>query len=81
MKPDLRLFETALQEAGCIASQAVMVGDRLDNDIYPAKSLGMGTIWVKQGFGAMQTPRNAVYEADYVVGSLSGVLEVFQDEI
>ncbi len=76
MKPDQRLFEIALQEAGCVASQAVMVGDRLDNDIYPAKALGMGTIWVRQGFGAMQKPRSAAYEADYVAESLGGVLEI-----
>lgn len=28
-----------------------MVGDRIDNDIVPAKKMGMHTIWVKQGYG------------------------------
>ena len=27
-----------------------MVGDRLDNDIAPAKKLGMKTVWVRQGY-------------------------------
>ncbi|MDE7298848.1 MAG: HAD family hydrolase [Lachnospiraceae bacterium] len=76
MKPDRRLFEIALEEAGCRAPQAVMVGDRLDNDIFPAKALGMKTIWVRQGFGGMQEPRSAEYEADYVTETLRGVLEV-----
>ena len=53
-----------------------MVGDRLDNDIFPAKALGMKTIWVRQGFGGMQEPRGAEYEADYVTETLRGVLEV-----
>lgn len=28
-----------------------MIGDRIDNDIVPAKQMGMKTIWGKQGFG------------------------------
>lgn len=50
-KPDRRIFEIALERSNCPAMCAVMVGDRIDNDIVPAKALGMGTIWIKQGFG------------------------------
>jgi HAD superfamily hydrolase (TIGR01549 family) len=39
-KPDPAIFELALDRAGCAASQAVMIGDRLDNDIRPARLLG-----------------------------------------
>ena len=28
-----------------------MIGDRIDNDIVPAKEIGMKTIWIKQGPG------------------------------
>jgi len=45
-KPAPAIFEHALREAGTSADQAVMVGDRLDRDIVPAKALGMRTIWV-----------------------------------
>ena len=31
-----------------------MIGDRLDNDIVPAKKLGMKTIWVRQGYAVYQ---------------------------
>ncbi len=48
-KPDIRIFEIALERAGIEASEAVMVGNRIDNDIVPAKKMGMKTIWVKQG--------------------------------
>lgn len=37
--------------AKCKPENAVMIGDRIDNDIVPAKQLGMKTIWIKQGFG------------------------------
>jgi putative hydrolase of the HAD superfamily len=43
-KPDLRLYQAALKTAGCKPQEAVMIGDRLDNDIVPAKALGMRTI-------------------------------------
>ena len=50
-KPDKRIFEIALKKAGCKAENAVMIGDRIDNDIIPAKKMGMKTIWIKQGMG------------------------------
>ncbi len=43
-KPDRRHFEWALKEAGCRPKEAMMIGDRLDYDIEPAKALGMSTI-------------------------------------
>lgn len=54
-KPDLRIFSMALENAGCEAADAVMVGDRLDNDVIPAKMLGMKTVWVRQGFAVYQS--------------------------
>jgi FMN phosphatase YigB (HAD superfamily) len=48
-KPDLRFFLSALAMAGCAADEAVMIGDRLDNDIFPARMLGMTTVRLKMG--------------------------------
>ena len=75
-KPDAEIFLRALRRAGCGAENAVMIGDRLDNDIEPAKKLVMKTIWVRQGFSIYQHPINALQTADYTVCGLSGVLEV-----
>lgn len=76
MKPDMRIFQIALEKAGCRPEEAMMVGDRLDNDVYPAKALGMQTVWVKNGFGGMQQPAGEEYVADYEVASLSELLGV-----
>jgi len=46
-KPDTRFFKYALTHANCKPEEAIMIGDRLDNDVYPAKSIGMRTIWLK----------------------------------
>lgn len=44
-KPNKEIFEKAFALAGCCAEESVMGGDRLDNDIAPAKALGMKTVW------------------------------------
>lgn len=76
MKPDVKIFETAVARSGCSAGETVMVGDRLDNDICPAKSIGMKTGWVKQGFGGLQKPPNEAYEPDVTIDRLNGLLRV-----
>ncbi len=54
-----------------------MISDRLDNDIAPAKALGMGTVWVKQGFGRLQTPLPRE-TPDCAVECLAELLGIFQ---
>lgn len=76
-KPDVRFYLKALELAGCKSSEAVMIGDRLDNDIYPANQIGMITVWIKQGFGGMQHPLSESYEPDYTVTELEELLELF----
>lgn len=76
-KPDSRIFALALNKAKCRAQNAVMIGDRLDNDIFPAKKLGMRTVHIKQGFGAYQTPRSEGYKADITVDNLTDLLKYF----
>lgn len=72
-KPDRRIFEIALERSGCSAEQAVMIGDRIDNDIVPAKQMGMHTIWVKQGFGQYWNITEEFERADYEVDSLAEI--------
>jgi HAD superfamily hydrolase (TIGR01549 family) len=76
VKPDRRIFEMALREARCEAREAVMVGDRIDNDVRPAKSIGMGTIHVRQGTSGKQRPREASETPDVSVDTLAEVAPV-----
>ncbi len=48
-KPDPKLFSQVLYTAGVAPTRAVMLGDRLDYDVRPAKTAGMRTIWVLRG--------------------------------
>ncbi len=46
-KPDINFFQWALNIANTSAEDSIMLGDRVDNDISPAKSLGFLTIHLK----------------------------------
>ena len=52
-KPDRRIFDIALERSGCKPENAVMIGDRVDNDILPAKAVGMKTVLVGQGLSSL----------------------------
>lgn len=51
-----------------------MIGDRLDNDVAPAKEIGMKTIWIRQGFGGMQSPRSTGEQPNAAVDGLAELL-------
>lgn len=45
-KPHPGFFKWALDQAKCDPDEAIMIGDRVDNDVKPARSVGMKTIWL-----------------------------------
>ena len=75
-KPDKRIFEIALNRAKCEPRQSVMIGDRIDNDIVPAKEIGMHTIWIKQGFGQYWNITSEKEKADYEVDNLMEICKL-----
>lgn len=76
-KPDPRIFQIALERSGCKPENAVMIGDRIDNDIEPAKRMGMKTIWIKQGFGGLWNICKEDEAPDNIVNDLAELLELF----
>ena len=75
-KPDLAIFRLAMKRTRCEPEQVVMVGDRIDNDIVPAKSLGWKTIRIRQGISQGQVPMNGEQEPDFEVRRLREVLSI-----
>lgn len=75
-KPDNEIFEKAFELAGCTSAESIMVGDRLDNDIIPAKVIGMKTVWIKNGLAQYQGAELGEGVADYQIGSLSELLRI-----
>lgn len=76
-KPDPKIFTMALNKAGCEPSEAFMVGDRLDNDIIPAKKLGMKTVWVRQGYAIYQDIDDESKKPDHIVDSINELTDLF----
>ncbi len=77
-KPDTSLFYEALRLAGCDAHNAVMVGDRPDNDIVPARAVGMRTIRIKQGQFGNYSPSEPALCADFEIASLDMLPGLFE---
>ena len=77
-KPDRRIFEIALERSNCRPNHAVMIGDRIDNDIIPANALGMRTIWIRQGFGKYWVVTEEMERADYTVDCLTELSDIFK---
>lgn len=77
-KPDAAIFRRALARAGCLPHEAVMIGDRIDNDIAPAKAMGMHAIHMRQGFGAHHAARCDAQRADCTVDSLTEILDILK---
>ena len=48
-KPDTAFFDALLRAAPYGAEEIVYVGDRLDNDLKPAKAAGMRTAFIRRG--------------------------------
>jgi FMN phosphatase YigB (HAD superfamily) len=57
-----------------------MIGDRLDNDIIPAKRLGMQTIWIRQGFAREQAAIDSFLKPDAVIEGLIELVNIFRDK-
>ena len=72
-KPDPRLFAGAVAAAGVPAERTVMVGDRLDRDVRPARAAGMRTIWVLRGEAPDAPTEDQLAEADAAIAGLDGM--------
>jgi len=77
VKPNLEIFRRALAQANCPPDRAAMIGDRIDNDIVPAKALGMRTVRILQGYAKVQQSRCDEETADWTVTDLHELQQLF----
>ena len=70
-KPDSRFFLEICSRINVKPTNCCMVGDRLDNDIYPANILSMRTVWIRVGPHAVQEPRIPEDVPDAVIEHMS----------
>ncbi len=70
-KPLPLFFRIILDALDVRPQEAVMVGDRLDHDVFPARLLGLHTVRVLLGPYQWQTPLTPYHAAHLCIGDLS----------
>ena len=78
-KPDPRYYEQILEAFGVAAQECIMVGDRIDKDIIPAKQVGMKTILIRVGLHKNQQPRIPLEIPDIELYCISGLASAVLD--
>jgi HAD superfamily hydrolase (TIGR01509 family) len=71
-KPDQAFFGVALDAWGMAPAHVAYVGDRPDNDVAPAKALGLCTVRLRRGPHADQEARTDHERADVEAADLTG---------
>ena len=78
-KPDPAFFTRLAAEAGLAPGEIAYVGDRVDNDVLPAKAAGMTAVFVRRGpWGYVQAEWPEAAAADVTVASLAGLPEALR---
>jgi putative hydrolase of the HAD superfamily len=72
-KPDPRYLEQITDACGVDPGECIMVGDRIDNDVIPAKQLGMKTVLVRIGLHRSQQPRTSFEMPDIELPGIEGL--------
>jgi len=71
-KPSLEFFSHIVQLTGALPQEIAYVGDRLDNDVLPAKAAGMVSIFLARGpWGLIHSLRPQAVQADLRIESLA----------
>ena len=77
-KPDIRFYDQILKASGVEPQLCIMVGDRIDKDVIPAKLLGMKTILIRVGLHKNQQPRIPFEVPDVELNGVSGLAGAIQ---
>jgi FMN phosphatase YigB (HAD superfamily) len=78
-KPSRVFFERVCAEAGEPAPAIAYVGDRLDNDVLPARRAGMRAVFVRRGpWGFIHATWPEVAEADHRIDTLAELPELLR---
>jgi HAD superfamily hydrolase (TIGR01509 family) len=79
-KPSPEFFEALLSQTGFRANETAYVGDRIDNDILPARAKGMVTVFIPRGlWGRIHaSDRGAADIRVAMLSEIPGALERFE---
>lgn len=79
-KPDPRYYEQIIKVSGFIGNECIMIGDRIDKDIIPAKQNNIGTVFIKSGVYKIQKPRTPDEIPDLILDTIIGMADKIIDK-
>lgn len=81
-KPSTAFFDKVVETAPCDAHEIIYVGDRIENDIAPAKAVGMRTAYIQRGpWGWIQRDKPEVAElSDWKIHDLNELSNIVAAE-
>jgi putative hydrolase of the HAD superfamily len=71
-KPDPRIFQIALEKAGCSEKELLHVGDSLEDDVLGAANAGIRCVWLNR----QKVNNNPGFKIEYEISSLFELLEI-----
>ena len=75
-KPSTAFFAKVAEAAGATPAQIAYVGDRIDNDVGPARAAGMTAVFLRRGpWAYLQAPAPGAADADIILDSLAALPE------
>ncbi|MEV7013108.1 HAD family hydrolase [Streptosporangium sp. NPDC051022] len=81
-KPDPEFFARVVTVSGREPGEILYVGDRLDNDVLPARTAGMRTALIRRGpWGHLHATRPEAAEADLVVDDFPALVAALPDRL
>jgi HAD superfamily hydrolase (TIGR01549 family) len=78
-KPDTRAFMRVLDYLDIQPQYALMIGDRLDNDIVPAKMLGMKALLLRSGWHRNQRLRTPDERPDWIASDIPEMISLLRE--
>ncbi|MBR91833.1 MAG: hypothetical protein CL903_03440 [Dehalococcoidia bacterium] len=78
-KPDEKFFLHVCNHINANPYESIMIGDRIDNDIVPAKNLGIRTIRFLTGRYKIQKPRKKSEKADFSINNISNIEKIIDN--
>ena len=73
-KPDPRIFQIALEKAGCSKRELLHVGDSLTDDVAGAINAGINCVWLNRH----KVKNNLGLKIDYEISSLLKLLDILE---
>lgn len=78
-KPDHAFFQRIASGLNLAYDQILYVGDRLDNDVFPAQEVGMHAVFIRRGpWGYLQATWPGASDVEHRIDNLTGLFKVLE---